>query len=70
MPREPLTTQIDSEILAGVRTLAEEEGSQIDALVEEALSDLIEKHAPRAQVMSAYLASHEKFAELYKKLAR
>ncbi|MGH9482350.1 MAG: hypothetical protein ACRD1L_09685 [Terriglobales bacterium] len=41
-------------------------------LVEEALADLIAKRkqaAPRAHAMAAYLASHEKYAPLYKKLA-
>ncbi len=40
--------------------------------MDEALADLLEKrkHArPRAQVMDAYLASHEKYGPLYKKLA-
>jgi hypothetical protein len=56
-----------------VRTLAEEEGRQLQALVDEALADLIEKHKnakPRSHVMGAYLASHEKYGPLYKKLAR
>ena len=40
--------------------------------VDEALADLIEKHKnarPRPHVMGAYLASHEKYGLLYKKLA-
>jgi hypothetical protein len=55
-----------------VRHLAEKEGRQLRVLVEEALADLIEKRkkaTPRALVMGAYLASHEKYASLYKKLA-
>lgn len=63
---------MNSEILAAVRSLAEKEGRQIQALVEEALADLIEKRknaSPRAHVMGAYLASHEKYGPLYKKLA-
>jgi hypothetical protein len=40
------------------------------ALVEEALSDLVEKHRKaHPHVMAAYLGSHEKFGSLYKKLA-
>ena len=56
-----------------MRALAEEEGRQLQALVDEALADLIEKHKnakPRAHVMGAYLASHEKYGPLYKKLAQ
>ena len=70
--REKFATQVDVEILTTVRNLAHQEGRQLQALVEEALSDLIEKHKnarPRPHVMGTYLASHEKFGPLYKKLA-
>ncbi len=70
--REKFATQVDSEILSAVRTLAKSEGRQLQALVDEALADLIEKHKnarPRPHVMGAYLASHEKYGPLYKKLA-
>jgi hypothetical protein len=70
--REKFATQVNSEILQSVRTLAAKEGRQLQALVDEALADLIEKrkHAkPRPHVMGAYLASHEKYGPLYKKLA-
>jgi hypothetical protein len=72
MSREKFATQVDTPILSAVRTLAREEGRQLQALVEEALSDLVEKHCkgrPRPHVMGAYHASHEKFGSLYKKLA-
>jgi hypothetical protein len=70
--REKFATQVNSEILAALRALAQNEGRQLQALVEEALADLIEKRKnsrPRPQVMAAYLASHEKYSDLYKKLA-
>ena len=70
--REKFATQVNTEILSAVRTLAEKEGRQLQALVEEAFTDLIEKRkkaTPRAHVMGAYLASHEKYGPLYKKLA-
>jgi hypothetical protein len=70
--REKFATQVNSEILSAVRALAEKEGRRIQALVDEALADLIEKRrnaAPRPHVMGAYLASHEQYAPLYKKLA-
>lgn len=71
--REKFATQVNSDILATVRALAEKEGRQLQALVDEAFADLIEKRkkaAPRAHVMGAYLASHEKYGLLYKKLAK
>jgi hypothetical protein len=70
--REKFATQVNSEILLAVRTLAENEGRQLQALVDEAFADLIEKHKNaklRPQVMGAYLASHEEYGPLYKKLA-
>jgi hypothetical protein len=70
--REKFATQVDSQILATVRSLAHQEGRQLQSLIDEALTDLIDKHKnarPRPHVMGAYLASHEKFGPLYKKLA-
>ena len=71
-PREKFATQVNPEILSAVRSLAQKEGRQLQALVDEAFADLIEKRkkaTPRAHVMGAYLASHEKYGSLYKKLA-
>jgi hypothetical protein len=70
--REKFATQVNAEILAALRSLAKAEGRQLQALVDEALADLIEKRKqerPRGHVMAAYQASHEKYAPLYKKLA-
>jgi hypothetical protein len=70
--REKFATQVNAEILSAVRSIAQAEGRQIQALVDEALADLVEKRRqarPRANVMAAYQASHERFAPLYKKLA-
>ncbi|MFA5028500.1 MAG: hypothetical protein WC713_11555 [Candidatus Methylomirabilota bacterium] len=70
--REKFATQVNAEILSAVRALAETEGRQLQALVDEALADLLEKRRnakPRPHVMGAYLASHEKYGALYTKLA-
>jgi cell division septum initiation protein DivIVA len=71
--REKFATQVDSKLLATVRGLAREEGRQLLALVEEALTDLIKKRKnsrTRENAMTAYQASHDTHGELYKKLAR
>jgi predicted transcriptional regulator len=71
--REKFATQVDPEVLGNIRQLAQAEGRQLQALVEEALKDLIEKRkntSPRAKVMAAYQASHERYATLYQKLAK
>ena len=39
--REKFATQVNSDILAALRRLAEKEGRQLQALVDEALADLI-----------------------------
>ena len=70
--REKFATQVNSEILSAVRSLSVSEGRQLQVLVEEAFTDLLEKRkkaTPRAHVMGAYLSSHEKYGPLYKKLA-
>ncbi len=70
--REKFATQINADLLAELRSLAQSEGRQLQALLDEALGDLIAKHknvTPRPQVLAAYLASHEKYGPLYKKLA-
>ena len=71
--KEKFATQASPEILAELRALAHAEGRQLQALVDEALADLIEKRKktrPRAHVMAAYEASHEVYAELYRNLAK
>lgn len=70
--REKFVVHIDSEIVSLLRELAQQEGRQVQALVEEGLADLIEKHKNvklRPDVLNAYLASNEKYNGLYKKLA-
>ncbi len=70
--REKFATHVDSEVLSAIRAIAEQEGCQLQALVEEALVDLVEKRKQarlRPGVKVAYSASHDKYGELYKKLA-
>jgi hypothetical protein len=66
-------TQVDPEILAAVKGLARKEGRQIQALVDEALADLVNKRKglnARPHVMAAYMQSHETYAPVYEKLAK
>jgi hypothetical protein len=70
--RQKFATQVDSRLAANLRKLARKQGRQIQGLVDEALADLLEKHGiapPRPHVMRSYLASHEGYGLLYKKLA-
>lgn len=71
--KEKFATQVAPEVLAEVRALAQAEGRQLQALVEEALADLIEKRKKtkaRPHVLNAYGTSHELYADLYRNLAK
>ena len=71
--KEKFATQVDREILSAIKQLAQGEGRQIQALIGEALSDLIEKRKnaqARPHVMDAYMGSHGKYKGLYEKLAK
>lgn len=71
--REKFATQVQAKMLAAIRRLAQEEGRQLQSLIDEALSDLLEKRKkaqPRAHVMTAYQRSHDLYGKLYKKLAQ
>ena len=71
--RQKFATQVDGEVLESIREIARQEWRKIQALIDEALSDLVEKRRsekPRTHVMSAYQASHERFSALYKKLGQ
>jgi hypothetical protein len=70
--REKFATQVNPTVLAAVRELARRQGRQLQALVDEALADLLEKHRnarARPHVLAAYQTSLEPYASLYKKLA-
>ena len=69
--RHPFATEVDHDLLEGVRALAKTERRPIDALVDEAFTDLLAKHQqPRAHVVSAYQESRARFGALYEKLAK
>jgi hypothetical protein len=70
--RQKFATQVDPDLLAAVRGIAKEEGRQVQALVDEALVDLVEKRRlakPRKHVMATYQSSIARYGKVYKKLA-
>jgi len=70
--KQKFATQVDAELLDAVRGIAEQEGRQVQSLIDEALADLVEKRRlakPRRHVMAAYRSSVERYPKLYKKLA-
>lgn len=71
--RQKFATQVDTALLTEIRRIAQEEGRQIQAVVEEAFEVLIEqrqRQRPRPHIMAHYEGSHERFASLYDRLAQ
>lgn len=71
--RVKFATQVSPELLGKLRSLADKEGRQIQALVEEAIGDLIEKKVrakPRENVMAAYRTTLEPLGKVYDHLSK
>ncbi len=71
--RQKFATQVDVTLLTEIRRIAQEEGRQIQAVVEEAFETFIEQRRgerPRPHIMAHYQGSHERFASLYERFAR
>lgn len=66
-------TQADPAVLETLKKIAASEGRQIQALVDEALRDYIERktgNAPRRHVIDSFRNSMTKYDSLYKELAK
>jgi hypothetical protein len=73
LQRKKFSTQADPAILAEMHRIAESEGRQLQAVIEEAFQDFIEKHKTgklRPHVMTHFQASLEKNRELGRLLAQ
>ena len=73
LDREKFSSQADKHILAQARALAASEGRQFQSILEEALTEYLERHQverPRAHVMEAFGLSMDEFDDLYQKLAQ
>lgn len=71
--RQKFATQVDPEILQRTKDIAAQEGRQLQSVIEEALTDFVEKHTgsrPRPAVMAHYEASLASFGPLYERLAK
>lgn len=66
-------TQADPVLLEQLRSMASREGRQIQALLDEALREYIQRkqeNTPRKAVMDAFKSSMEEYDSLYRELAR
>ena len=70
---EEFSYQASPEVLAALRQIAENQGRQFQAVLDEALRDYIDrqqKDRPRRHVMASFASSLEEFDSLYRKLAK
>jgi metal-responsive CopG/Arc/MetJ family transcriptional regulator len=71
--REKFSSQLDSDLLAKAKSFAQKDGKQFQSLLEEALTEYLERHQterPRAHVMQALGLSMDEFDDLYRELAK
>lgn len=71
--REKFSSQAAPEVLAALRQIAESEGWQFQAVLDEALREYIErkeKGRPRRHVIDAFAQSVGEFDSLYRELAK
>lgn len=71
--REKFSSQATPEVLAALRQIAESQGRQFQAVLDEALREYIDrqqKERPRRHVMTAFANSLEEFDSLYRELAK
>lgn len=71
--REKFSSQAAPEVLAALRKLAEIQGRQFQAVLDDALRDYIDRQQkvrPRRHVMTAFASSLDEFDSLYRELAK
>jgi hypothetical protein len=71
--REKFSSQASPEVRAALRQIAEAEGRQFQAVLDEALRDYIDRHQkdrPRRHVMASFASSLDEFDSLYRALAK
>lgn len=71
--REKFSSQAAPEVLAALRQLAELQGRQFQAVLDEALRDYLDRHQrdrPRRHVLTSFASSLTEFDSLYRDLAK
>jgi hypothetical protein len=66
-------SQVDADVLGRVRDIAKTEGRHLQALIDEALRDLVAKRArgrPQAEAMAIYKSSLARYGSLYERLSK
>jgi predicted transcriptional regulator len=71
--REKFSSQASPEVLSAFRQLAENEGRQFQALLDEAMRDYLDRKSQRQSrrhVLEAFSQSRKEFEPLYRELAK
>jgi hypothetical protein len=71
--REKFSSQASPEVLLALRQIAEVQGRQFQAVLDEAMRDYIDrqqKTRPRRHVMASFASSLDEFDRLYGELAK
>ena len=71
--REKFSSQASPEVLVALRQIAEAQGRQFQAVLDEALREYIDRQQndrPRRHVMRSFAASLDEFDSLYHELAK
>jgi predicted transcriptional regulator len=71
--RQKFSSQASPEVLAALRKIAESEGRQFQAVLDEALREYIErkeKGQPQRHTLKAFAQSIKEFDSLYRELAK
>ena len=67
------SSQLDPKVLSSAKKLAKSEGRQLQSIIEQALTDYLERaqsEKPSTEVSNAFLESLAEYEELYSKLAK
>ncbi len=73
LTKEKFSSQAAPEVLAAMRQLADQQGRQFQALLDEALREYLDRQqssAPRRHVLRAFVSSIDEFDSLYRELAK
>jgi predicted transcriptional regulator len=71
--REKFSSQAAPDVLLALRQIAENQGRQFQAVLDDALRDYIDrqqKERPRRHAMAAFASSLDEFDHLYRELAK
>lgn len=67
------SSQLDPKVLNSAKKLAKSEGRQLQSIIEQALTDYLERaqrEKPSTEVLNAFRESLAEYEELYSKLAK